>query len=710
LDSRLPHRRLDIFSAGVPIVNVTFFADYAAKTLSTADMTLQELWTLVLKTTASEKAQLPWLKLATFGDKLSSKNSLRHDANVEAITGIELDYDRERMSFDDAVDLIEKARLNALIYSSPSHTVKKPRWRILLPTSCTLAPAKRKKLVARVNGLFGGIFAGESFTLSQAYYYGAVNSNQDHRAKIVEGDFIDLRSNLDASALDKGQQPKLNGHATGAPLHILNGNAQGRGTSTDAHDVRRDGEADETLIDNIRSGEIYNPSLLALSARWIVRGETREKTIKFLQGLMNESVGERDQRWKDRVASIPGLVDSALEKKAREWAPNLEASIAAGHGADKQTEAVGQSQGLSLQWHGDALPAPQRWLIRNRLPETGAGLLVGQWGMLKTFLALDLSAHVMMGWNWTGEPVYRKAGVLCLAQEGSGSIPMRLAALVEQKVEPHEGKVKLPFAWASQCPMLLGKDKDDPLPVLLATAKEAHDRFMKDFSLPLGLIWIDTLSSAGGWSDENNNAEAAQLMNVVRTLSDRSGAVVIGVDHLGKNVEAGSRGASAKEANSDFVLALLGTKNLAGDIADMRLALRKMREGPSGLEIPVAPVLVDMGKDEHGYPLTSVVLNWDVKRASKARKSNAHRVLEHAIAVALREHGVTVKTAQGLEVRAVDRDSVLAAYKAAYKPDEKVSDGAKRQRFRQALATAGSRIASEIIAGVDYFWFVDEPF
>ena len=83
------------------------------------------------------------------------------------------------------------------------------------------------------------------------------------------------------------------------------------------------------------------------------------------------------------------------------------------------------NKALILQWHGDAPPAPQRWLIRNRLPETGAGLLVAQWGMYKTFCALDISAHVMMGWDWTGEPTYRQCGVLCIAKEGSSSIPMQ---------------------------------------------------------------------------------------------------------------------------------------------------------------------------------------------------------------------------------------------------------------------------------------------
>jgi hypothetical protein len=78
---------------------------------------------------------------------------------------------------------------------------------------------------------------------------------------------------------------------------------------------------------------------------------------------------------------------------------------------------------LALQWHGDAEPEDPPWLIRNRLPETGKGLLVAQWGMFKTFCALDISAHAIMGWEWTGEPVYRQCGVLCIAKEGSSSIP-----------------------------------------------------------------------------------------------------------------------------------------------------------------------------------------------------------------------------------------------------------------------------------------------
>jgi hypothetical protein len=179
---------------------VTFFTDYRAQSLTSKDMVLPELRDLVLATSAGGKDKLPWLKLAVFGSARSAKGSLRHDENVEAISGVELDYDGGLVSFEDAVAAMTKARLLALVYTSPSHTAAAPRWRLLLPTSADLPPTARAWMAARVNGVLGGVIAPESFTLSQAYYYGKVGSNPDHRAEIVSGDFIDTRDDLEANA------------------------------------------------------------------------------------------------------------------------------------------------------------------------------------------------------------------------------------------------------------------------------------------------------------------------------------------------------------------------------------------------------------------------------------------------------------------------------------------------------------------------------
>ena len=188
---------------------VTFFPDEHAQTSTSKTMTLWDLRDLICTTTASAKGQLPFLKLATFGNSKTKKGSLRHNNNVGSISGIELDYDLEKISFDQAAAKLRKNRLEFLIYTSPSHTPAKPRWRLLLPTSCELPPEQRMKLVARVNGIFASnVCSPETWTLSQSYYYGSVNGNAAHACEYYTGDFVDLRNDLDATARYKNGNGK----------------------------------------------------------------------------------------------------------------------------------------------------------------------------------------------------------------------------------------------------------------------------------------------------------------------------------------------------------------------------------------------------------------------------------------------------------------------------------------------------------------------
>jgi AAA domain/Primase C terminal 2 (PriCT-2) len=183
--------------------HVTFFPNYAAQTLTAREMSLGELRNLIINKAAVRKDALPWLKLARFGDKRTANNSLRHNANVKEITGAEVDYDGEAVTFEEAVAILANARLLSLVYTSPSHTAAKPRWRVVLPTSVNMPVEKRAQLVARVNGLLGGVIGPESFVLSQSYYFGKVGSKPDHRAVVVSGDYIDKRDDLDAGAIGK---------------------------------------------------------------------------------------------------------------------------------------------------------------------------------------------------------------------------------------------------------------------------------------------------------------------------------------------------------------------------------------------------------------------------------------------------------------------------------------------------------------------------
>jgi hypothetical protein len=196
--------------ATTPLFHVTFFPDQWAKELSTELMTVWDLRDLILKTSASAKKKLPWLKVAKFGETKSEPDEnakgggcLRNDENVIEIDGIELDYDREVMSFDEAKERLRKAGLFFLIYTSPSHSIQKPRWRLLAFASRPLPPTERTKLLARVNGLLDGVASDESWTLSQSYYYGCVNKNPAHRCEYFIGKFVDECADLDEGAIYK---------------------------------------------------------------------------------------------------------------------------------------------------------------------------------------------------------------------------------------------------------------------------------------------------------------------------------------------------------------------------------------------------------------------------------------------------------------------------------------------------------------------------
>ena len=71
-------------------------------------------------------------------------------------------------------------------------------------------------MVDRANALFGGVLAGESWTVSQSYYLGHIEGDAHFRCEITEGDFIDVRRDLGAQGKALGDaHVRANGHAAG---------------------------------------------------------------------------------------------------------------------------------------------------------------------------------------------------------------------------------------------------------------------------------------------------------------------------------------------------------------------------------------------------------------------------------------------------------------------------------------------------------------
>jgi AAA domain len=259
--------------------------------------------------------------------------------------------------------------------------------------------------------------------------------------------------------------------------------------------------------------------------------------------------------------------------------------------------------------HGEADARPLKsWLIKHLIPEVGHGLLSGQWGAGKTFTFFDLAAALNTGQPWLGHVVKRQCGVLLVAAEGADEVRLRLDAVVREKCG---GMARAPFRWYEEAPLLLQKGAVEKL---IAMARQIEASLQDEFGLPLGLIGIDTIAACAGYNragDEYDNAVGQAVMNVLKAVAQELRCFVLGIDHFGKDLLAGTRGASSKESSGDVVLACLGDKQVSGSVTNTRLAVRKHRGGKQGQEYPFSLRLVEAPeKDEDGDPITTMVVDW----------------------------------------------------------------------------------------------------
>lgn len=387
---------------------------------------------------------------------------------------------------------------------------------------------------------------------------------------------------------------------------------------------------------------------------------------------------------------------------------------------------------IPLRWHRDADPdADRAWLVAEMIAEVGKGLLSGQWGSAKTFIALDLSGCVMMGEPFAGRRVLRRGGVLFIAPEGAFEIPIRLRGLVTGKVlasidagrvtAPTLDPADLPFAWIEECPRLVAGDAAE---TLILTAEAAAAEMEERYGLPLALVIVDTVAAGAGFDDENSAAETQKAMNALERLAQRTGAFVLGVDHFGKAVETGTRGSSAKEAAADTVLAALATRDEAGNVSNTRLALRKVRGARTGMETPYSLDVVQIGENRWGEPVTTCTISWQTERqaetvtAPRDRWPTSLRIFRTALMNVLAEKDQARRIrpfgGEGPEVLAATDKAVRAEFCAAYPADgetaEKRTD-AKSKAFKRARGQALDKglIGARDLGGIDYLWPATDP-
>jgi hypothetical protein len=246
-------------------------------------------------------------------------------------------------------------------------------------------------------------------------------------------------------------------------------------------------------------------------------------------------------------------------------------------------------------------------IVKGMFGRAAMSVIYGDSNTGKTFLALDLAAHVALGRPWFGRRVQQGA-VLYLAVEGAYGVQNRIAAFRQY----YDIAGAVPFAVVpAQIDLRSEKADTDRL---IATIEATAERF----ECPLVLVIVDTLTRAlAGGSDSDPADMGAYVLSVDR-IRLSTNAHMLSIHHTGKNADRGARGHSSLRAAADTEIEV--TRDDARGVSIARVM--KQRDLPGDGE-PIAFRLerVELGSDEDRDPVSSCVVlpADDVPAPSKRR-------------------------------------------------------------------------------------------
>jgi putative DNA primase/helicase len=294
------------------------------------------------------------------------------------------------------------------------------------------------------------------------------------------------------------------------------------------------------------------------------------------------------EREAERIAKAAGVQWVAMpDGSPRNFDAN---DYAAEHGAEALAALLESQEGPRrfkvLAADDLASLPPLQWLVRGVLPRHGVACLFGPSGSGKSFLAIDLAAHVAWGRDWFGHRV-DAAPVAYLALEGEHGIAQRVQAW-----KTHHGALPSSLRFVAQ-----------PFSLLEDTQELAGD--LTACGMAGGVVIIDTLNRAAPLVDENAAADMGRVIDGAKALQAALGGLVLLVHHSGKDTTRGMRGHSSLHAALDAAIEV--TRNDAG----RSWKLAKAKDATDDEAQPFRLVVETLGTDDFGDEVTSCVVEPD---------------------------------------------------------------------------------------------------
>ncbi|MDP2409684.1 MAG: AAA family ATPase [Pseudolabrys sp.] len=236
------------------------------------------------------------------------------------------------------------------------------------------------------------------------------------------------------------------------------------------------------------------------------------------------------------------------------------------------------------------------YLVQGLIKPRMLAFMTGKSNAGKSPLALDIAAHVATGRPWQERKV--KAGhVLYVSTEGWTGLGDRIEAIRREHFP--EG-VEVPFDCAATSIDLRTSSRSAK--DIIASSLEGAQRF----GLPPGLVIIDTLSHALGGGDESNPEHVRPVIKNCQLIASETGAAVLMLHHPTKNDSSDYRGSSILVNDTDLLIKVeTDPKSRVRTVTTPRIKEFAEIE-PMAFRIKV----VELGQDDEGDPITSVVVNW----------------------------------------------------------------------------------------------------
>lgn len=559
-------------------LTLTRFADQFAKQQTRQIVSLRQFAETIAMTRAAHKTALPWLKLAQFGDvpKLPGK-SLRHDANLGTVEGIEGDYDAGVVSVAEAVARLRAADIAAVVYTTPSHTPAAPRWRVLCPTSAAVTPGERDTLCARVNGALGGILAGESFTRSQAYYYGAVGQGEHHAVELVEGRAIDQAAEI--VGVRKG----------GAPADEI---ADLLGPIPTAPTVDLDDDLDDLWNEIQPDWDRINGALAFVPA------DDRDEWLRVGMAIHAESRGSEDgfgmwEAWSQGSDKYDAKDqrkkwDSFGRRSGKTLGIGSLFDLAKGYGwnaAPVEAPKPATPSRLTFLSPSECEATPSRgYVLKGILAPGDVGCIFGAPGAGKSLISPHIGYAVAQGREAFG--MRSKPGrVFYVAAEDPHGMRGRVTALKMKHGDAAE------FTLVEGVSDLLAEGSPDLAALLEAVQTQRP-----------ALVFLDTLAMAFPGLEENSAEAMGRVVAVARGLAQWGAAVVL-IHHDTKAEGKTPRGHSLLNGALDMAMHVS-----RDEFGVVRGNLTKNRNGSCDRDMAFVIDTRTLGEDEDGDPITAALV------------------------------------------------------------------------------------------------------